>query len=135
MSRRFLGCLLQSSSVGSPLISHGRAVRVADPHSRLPVDELTQDIGVPGVPGGLGDHMHQDLEGRLGVRQPPRHDSGRIEVEGADRGIGVRRCRVVERDDLLGVSSASAHMSAFGSAPSSSHGVAVSEGRPNTSPK
>jgi len=53
--------------------------------SCLAIKLFAQDIGVSGVPTGLGEHMNQDVE-QLHVRAwPPRHVASGADVEGVDR--------------------------------------------------
>jgi len=68
-----------------------------------PIDEFTDEIGMPGVPVGLGDHVHEDLMERhlSAVGWPPRHVADRIQVQRLDRLIGVRPGPPVYPDDLV----------------------------------
>ncbi len=45
------------------------------------VDQLPYDNGVPGVPMGLGDHVHEDpVQGHLAtLRRPPGHLPDRVQ--------------------------------------------------------
>ena len=64
------------------------------------VQLLAQDVGVPGVPVGLGEHVDHDVE-QLHVRaRPPRHVAGRVDVESRDRRVRVVPDAPVAVDDL-----------------------------------
>ena len=78
-----------------------RQVVVLLAYSGGTVDELADDVGVPCVPVGLGDHVHEDLVQRdLAVVSPPGHVADRVQRQRADRGVGVRPRPVVQTDDL-----------------------------------
>src|SRR6266550_2783770 len=57
-----------------PRLVAGRHVVVALTQAGRAVDELADDIGLPGVPVGLGDHVDQDLVQRhlAAALRPPR---------------------------------------------------------------
>ena len=80
----------------------GGQVVVARTEADLAVDEAPDDVGVPGVAVGLGDHVHEDPVQRhlVAVLRPPGHVPDRIEVERRDRGVGVGPGPVVEIDDV-----------------------------------
>ena len=66
------------------------------------VDVLTQDVGVAGVPGEVGDHVDEHaVERDVAVRgRPPRHHPGGVEREPGHRGVAERPHGPVEGDDL-----------------------------------
>jgi DNA-binding MarR family transcriptional regulator/GNAT superfamily N-acetyltransferase len=97
------GGVLQPGSVALPPGPVARRqVVVLLAYSGGAVDELADEVGVPGVPVGLGDHVHQDLVQRdLAVIPPPGHAADRAQAQRADRGVGVRPCPVIQPDDLV----------------------------------
>ena len=75
----------------------------------------SDDVGVAGVPMGLGDHVHEDLVQRdlAPLPRPPRHLADGIQPQRVDRGVRMRpdtwyRPTTCSRD-----SSVVAHMSAL----------------------
>jgi NAD(P)-dependent dehydrogenase (short-subunit alcohol dehydrogenase family) len=58
----------------------GCHVGVVLPQAHGAVDQLPDDIGMPGVPVGFGDHVHQDPAQRhiSPALRPPRHVAGRV---------------------------------------------------------
>ena len=102
-SRRALGDAAQPLDVGGPplLVDVGE-VGQAVPEPATAVELLAQDVEVPGVPGGLDRHVHEQVV-QVGVgRAPPRHVRGRVEGERLDRLVGERRDAAVEVEHLLG---------------------------------
>src|SRR5437764_10115464 len=75
--------LLEPVAVGPPppgvLLRHVRVVRA---QSRRPVDQLADDVGMSGMPVGLGDDVDEDLvESDLtSLDRPPRHMTDGVEV-------------------------------------------------------
>src|SRR5581483_6485704 len=61
---------------------------VAIAQARGAVDELADDVGLPGVPVGLGDHVNQDLvqRHRAPLIGPPRDMTHGVQRQRADRG-------------------------------------------------
>ena len=53
------------------------------------VQLLAQDVGMPGMPAGLGQDVDQDVEQPDVRPRPPRHVAGRVDVESVDRRVGV----------------------------------------------
>ena len=82
------------------------------------VDVLTQDVGVAGVPGEVGDDVDEHaVERDVAVRRrPPRHHPGGVERELGHRGVAERPHGPVEGDDLRRRDRAGTHQSACGSA-------------------
>jgi DNA-binding MarR family transcriptional regulator/GNAT superfamily N-acetyltransferase len=78
-------------------------VAVVGPQPGGPVDELPDDVGLTGVPVGLGDHVHQDPVQRdlAPALLPPRHVADRVQRQRADRGVRERPRPVVQPDDVL----------------------------------
>jgi hypothetical protein len=66
----------------------GRHVAAAGQQADGPVDQLTDDVGMAGVPLRLRGHVHQDGAERR-FRAPPGHRRGGIEREFRDRGVRV----------------------------------------------
>ena len=78
---------LDSAPVVLPpgLVADGHVV-VVRPHPDGPVDELADDVRVPGVPVGLGDHVHQDLvQCHLGAIVACERGHGRVRRSPARR--------------------------------------------------
>jgi DNA-binding MarR family transcriptional regulator/GNAT superfamily N-acetyltransferase len=97
------GGVLQLGAIAIPpgLVAR-RQVVVLLAYSGGAVDELADEVGVPGVPVGLGHHVHQDLVQRdLTVVSPPGHVANRVQAQRADRGVGVLPCPVIQPDDLV----------------------------------
>jgi hypothetical protein len=96
--------MLRPTTVALPpgLIA-GRHVVVAFPQPDRAVDELPDDVGLAGVPVGLGDHVHQDLLQRdlAPLPRPPRHLADGIQRQRVDRGIRVRPDTVVQTNELF----------------------------------
>jgi len=67
------------------------------------VDQFPDDVCVPGVPIGLGDHVDQDpVQSHCAVFfRPPWHVADRVQRQRVDRGVRVCPHPVVEPDDLL----------------------------------
>src|SRR4051794_32170027 len=101
LTTKAVGDLLEAVHVRRPVGL--RHVVVALPHPDRAVGELPDDVGVPGVPLRLGDHVHEHLvQGRVpALLRPPRHGAGGVQVERVDRRVGVRPDPAVEGDDLL----------------------------------
>src|SRR6202022_186622 len=107
LERRTLAALerraLEAAPVALPprLVAR-RHVVVAVTQTSGAVDELADDVGLPGMPVGLGDHVDQDLVERhlAPVIRPPRHMTDRIQRERADNGVGVRPGPPVQAGDL-----------------------------------
>jgi dipeptidase E len=80
-----------------------RHVVVARAQADRAVDELADDVGLPGVPVGLGDHVDQDLVQRhlAAVLRPPWHVAGGVQPERADGGVGMRPSPLVQARDLF----------------------------------
>jgi hypothetical protein len=82
--------MLQPTAVALPrgLIAR-RQVVVAVPQPDRAVDELPDDVGMAGVPMGLGDHVHQDpLQRDLApLPRPPRHIADGIQRQRVDGGV------------------------------------------------
>jgi DNA-binding MarR family transcriptional regulator/GNAT superfamily N-acetyltransferase len=85
-----------------PRLVPGREVAVAGPYPGRPVDELADDVGVTGVPVGLGDHVHQDLVqcDLAAPLPPPGHVAEFVQGQRADRGVRVRPRPAVQPDDV-----------------------------------
>ena len=98
------GRALEPAPVALPpgLVARSHVV-VAFPQAGGAVDELADDVGLPGVPVGLGDHVDQDLVQRhlAPALRPPRHMTDRVQRERADGGVGVRPGLPVQAGDLL----------------------------------
>ena len=97
------GRVLQPVPVaGPPRLVPRREVAVVGPDPGRPVDELADDVGVTGVPVGLGDHVHQDLVQRdlAAPLPPPRHVAGRVQGQRGDRGVRVRPRPAIEPGDV-----------------------------------
>jgi len=78
-----------------PLYGHARRVG-----SHRSVELFAQDVGVAGVPTGLGKQMNEDVEqGHLGVL-PPGHAARGIEGEGVHRRVAVVPHASVAADDV-----------------------------------
>jgi hypothetical protein len=82
---------------GAVLSMQGCALRE---HPDCAVDLLAQDVGVPGVPGGIGEHMDHDVE-QLHVSAPPGNVTGSVDGESIDRRVLVFPYAPVEADDLV----------------------------------
>ena len=81
-----------SPRCGTDLAGSERAAGRASAHRLLAVDRLPQDVGVPGVLGGLGDDVQEHPPGRpAGARLEPRRLRQR--VVGVE--VGQRRDEVV----------------------------------------
>ena len=100
----FLGHTFQAAPVAFPprLVTLCHVV-VAAAQPGGAVDELTDDVGLAGMPVGFGDHMDQDLVQRhlAPVFRPPRHVAHRVQGQRADRGVRVRPGPPVQPGDLL----------------------------------
>jgi hypothetical protein len=95
---------LEPAPVGlPPRLVAGRHVVVARAQADRAVDELADDVGLPGVPVGLGDHVDQDLVQRhlAAVLRPPRDMTDVVQRERADGGVGMRPGPPVQAGDLL----------------------------------
>jgi len=83
---------LQLASIGLPprLAARGHVV-IALPQTDGPVDEFPHDVGVAGMPMGLGDHMDEDpVQCHLAaVVRLPGHVARRIQRQSLNRGIRV----------------------------------------------
>ena len=100
---RLAGRVLQPVPVAHPpRLVPGREVAVVGPQPGRPVDELADDVGLAGVPVGLGDHVHQDPVQRdlTPPLLPPRYVAGCVQGQRADRGVRVRPGPVVQLDDV-----------------------------------
>jgi hypothetical protein len=53
------------------------------------VELFTQEVGVTGVPVGLGEHVDQDVEQHDVGSRPPRHMTRCVDVERLDGGVSV----------------------------------------------
>src|SRR5580658_910924 len=98
------GGILQPVPVADPprLIPR-REVAVVGPQPSGPVDEFPDNVGLPGVPVGLGDHVHQDPVQRdlTAPFLPPRHVADRVQPQRADRGVRVGPRPVIQPDDVV----------------------------------
>jgi hypothetical protein len=56
-------------------------------HSDRAVELFAQDVGVPRMPGGLGEDVDHDVEKLHVGAGPPRHMAGRIDSQRADRRV------------------------------------------------
>jgi hypothetical protein len=67
------------------------------------VDELTDEVRVPGVPVRFGSHPDDGvMQGYLVLAgRPPRHAPGRVQRQGVDSGVAVLSRPAVQADDLL----------------------------------
>src|SRR5689334_24646696 len=95
---------LEPAPVGlPPRLVACRHVVVALTQAGRAVDELADDIGLPGVPVGLGDHVDQDLvQGHLAAAlRPPGDMADVVQRERADGGVGMRPGPPVQAGDLL----------------------------------
>jgi hypothetical protein len=88
----------------APGLPEGAVLSVQDcalrEHPDCAVELLAQDVGVPGVAGGVGEHMDHDVE-QLHVVVPPGHVTGSVDGEGIDRRVRVLPHAPVEADDLV----------------------------------
>jgi hypothetical protein len=68
-----------------------RQIRVIGRYPRDAVQLLAQDVGVPGVPVGLADHVDQDVEehDHRNRWRPPGHPTRRVEGEGVNSRVRV----------------------------------------------
>lgn len=100
LSGRGVGGLRDFRAVRFPL---GRVVVGLLPvrHAGPAVELFAQDVGVPCVSGAFVEHVDHDVEELDVGSRPPRHVAGCVDVQGADRLVGVFRNPVVERDDLF----------------------------------
>jgi hypothetical protein len=101
---------IRSSCPGGPLDFHapvlpegcvvllqGHAFRV---RSHRAVKLFAQDVGVAGVPAGLGKDVDQDVEEFHVGAWPPRHVAGGVDGEGIDRRVAVVPHSPVSVDDV-----------------------------------
>ena len=68
-------------------------VVVVGPQTGRTVDQLADDVGLPGVPIGLGDHVDENpvqCHRPLLLGRPPGHLADRVERQLGDGGVGVR---------------------------------------------
>lgn len=65
------------------------------------IDELSDDVGVPGVTLGVGGDMHKDMMQRDLDVAPPRHLPDRVEWEVDDRCVGDLPGAPVEDDNVM----------------------------------
>src|SRR5215207_19957 len=75
-------------------------VRVVGRHADCAVKTFAEDVGVPGVPIRLREHMYQQSVQRHVGPGPPGHPAWRVEAEGIDRRVGVLPDPPVAVDDL-----------------------------------
>ena len=98
---QLLGRPARSSRAGLPgrcRFRTGRAPRVR-PDSA--VELLAQDVGVPGMAGGLAEQVDHDVEQLHVGARPPRHVAGGVDGERVDRRVRVLPHAPVEADDLV----------------------------------
>jgi hypothetical protein len=97
------GALQPTSVTLPPGLIAGRHVVVVLPEPDGAVDELPDDVGVAGVPVGLGDHVREDpLQRDLApLLRPPRHLTDGIQRQGVDRGVRMGPDTVVQTNDLF----------------------------------
>src|SRR4051794_10204632 len=74
-----------------PSVVARRQVVVAVEQAGGSVDELANDVGVPGVPVRLGDRVHQEVLQRdpTVLRRPPRHVADGVEGQRINGGVRV----------------------------------------------
>src|SRR6516164_9681559 len=60
------------------VFGHGRALRVGPDRA---VELFAQDVGMPGVPVGLGEDVDQDVEQLHARARPPRHVARGVDGE------------------------------------------------------
>jgi hypothetical protein len=67
------------------------------------VDEFPDDVGMPGVPVGIGDHAHHGMVQRhlVSLTRPPRHPADRVQLQRVDRRVRVRPRPAVELHDVI----------------------------------
>ena len=78
-----VGCLLHAGEVAGPPVGVADVVVVL---SGPAVDQLADDVGMPGVLGGLGEHLDQQGAGGgvAAMLWPPWHVAGCGQAEFAD---------------------------------------------------
>src|ERR1700728_2217202 len=95
---------LQSVAVAvPPLLVPSRHVAVALQQPDGTIDQLSDDVGVPGVSLGVDDDVDQGLVQRDLVLAdgPMRHLSDGVEGQGVDGGIGMAPGPALQLDDLF----------------------------------